>query len=95
MPFKEINGKTVFYSWKPASRAGLTMFFIHGLGGAHSFWSPIIPGLVEAGFSCLAIDVPGACERHAASRAFFSYGPPPPPPADWVPGHFHYLGMRK
>lgn len=59
MPFKEINGKTIFYSWKPASRAGLTLYFIHGLGGAHSFWSPIIPGLVEAGFSCLAIDVPG------------------------------------
>lgn len=59
MPFTEINGKKIFYSWKPASRAGLTLFFIHGLGGAHSFWSPIIPGLVEAGFSCLAIDVPG------------------------------------
>lgn len=64
MPFTEINGKTVFYSWKPASRAGLTLFFLHGLGGAHSFWSPVIPGLVEAGFSCLAIDVPGAfCSR--------------------------------
>lgn len=60
MPFTEINGKTTFYSWKPASRAGLTLFFLHGLGGAHSFWSPVIPGLVEAGFSCLAIDVPGA-----------------------------------
>lgn len=59
MPFTEINGKKIFYSWKPASRAGLTLYFIHGLGGAHSFWSPIIPGLVEAGFSCLAIDVPG------------------------------------
>ncbi|KAL2283204.1 hypothetical protein FJTKL_10090 [Diaporthe vaccinii] len=59
MPFTEINGKTIFYSWKPASRAGLTLYFIHGLGSAHSFWSPIIPGLVEAGFSCLAIDVPG------------------------------------
>ncbi|KAJ4423224.1 hypothetical protein N0V82_002085 [Gnomoniopsis sp. IMI 355080] len=59
MPFTDINGKRIFYSWKPASRAGLTLFFIHGLGGAHSFWSPVIPGLVEAGFSCLAIDVPG------------------------------------
>lgn len=70
MPFTEINGKTTFYSWKPASRAGLTLFFLHGLGGAHSFWSPVIPGLVESGFSCLAIDVPGAflfvC--HHASR---------------------------
>lgn len=60
MPLTEINGKKIFYSWKPASRAGLTLFFIHGLGGAHSFWSPVIPDLVEAGFSCLAIDVPGA-----------------------------------
>ncbi|KAH8746772.1 alpha/beta hydrolase fold family protein [Diaporthe sp. PMI_573] len=59
MPFTQANGKKIFYSWKPASRAGLTLFMIHGLGGAHSFWSPIIPGLVEAGFSCLAFDVPG------------------------------------
>ncbi|CAN8104900.1 unnamed protein product [Discula destructiva] len=59
MPFTEVNGKRIFYSWKPASRAGLTLFMIHGLGGAHSFWSPVIPGLVEAGYSCLAMDVPG------------------------------------
>lgn len=59
MPFTEISGKRIFYSWKPASRAGLTLYFIHGLGGAHSFWSPVIPDLVDAGFSCLAIDVPG------------------------------------
>lgn len=59
MPFAQINGKNIFYSWKPASRAGLTLYFIHGLGGSHSFWEPCIPGLVEAGFSCLAFDVPG------------------------------------
>lgn len=59
MPFTEINGKKIFYSWLPASRAGLTFYFVHGLGGAHSFWAPCIPGLVAAGFSCLAIDVPG------------------------------------
>ena len=59
MPFTQVNGKKIFYSWKPASRPGLTLFMIHGLGGAHSFWSPIIPGLVEDGFSCLAFDVPG------------------------------------
>lgn len=59
MPFTDVNGKRIFYSWKPASRAGLTLYFIHGLGGAHSFWSPVIPDLVAAGFSCLAIDVPG------------------------------------
>lgn len=69
MPFTEINGKTIFYSWKPASRAGLTLYFIHGLGSAHSFWSPIIPGLVEAGFSCLAIDVPGLSSPAPRSRA--------------------------
>lgn len=63
MPFTDINGKKIFYSWKPASRAGLTLFFIHGLGGAHSFWSPCIPDLVEAGFSCLAIDVPGMSRK--------------------------------
>lgn len=59
MPFTEINGKSIFYSWKPASRAGLTLYFIHGLGASHSYWAPCIPGLVAAGFSCLAIDVPG------------------------------------
>lgn len=68
MPFTEIKGKKIFYSWKPASRAGLTLFFIHGLGGAHSFWSPVIPGLVESGFSCLAIDVPGACSGWSHSQ---------------------------
>ncbi|KAK7745836.1 hypothetical protein SLS53_002554 [Cytospora paraplurivora] len=59
MPFAQVNGKSIFYSWKPATRAGLTLYFIHGLGGSHSFWEPCIPGLVEAGFSCLAIDIPG------------------------------------
>ncbi|ROW00151.1 hypothetical protein VSDG_03583 [Cytospora chrysosperma] len=59
MPFTEINGKKIFYSWTPASRAGLTLYFIHGLGSSHSFWAPCIPGLVAAGFSCLSFDVPG------------------------------------
>lgn len=59
MPFTEVNGKSIFYSWKPASRAGLTLYFIHGLGASHSYWAPCIPGLVAAGFSCLAIDVAG------------------------------------
>lgn len=59
MPFTEINGKKIFYSWTPASRAGLTLYFIHGLGSSHSFWAPCIPGLVAAGYSCLSFDVPG------------------------------------
>ena len=65
MPYKEVNGKTLFYVWKPAKDDGdlkdprLTLVFIHGLGSSSSFYAPLIPGLAAAGFSCLAIDTYG------------------------------------
>lgn len=59
MPRATINGKEIFYSWKPARQAGLTLLLIHGLGGSGAFYAPVIPGLVAAGFSCLAMDTYG------------------------------------
>lgn len=33
---------------------------IHGLGSSSSYYAPVIPKLVDAGYSCLALDSHGA-----------------------------------
>ena len=64
MPFAQIKGKTLFYSWSRvehnAQGSNLTLVFIHGLGSSHSFYMTIIPDLVARGFSCLAYDTYGS-----------------------------------
>lgn len=36
-----------------------TIVLIHGLGSSSSYYAPVIPRLVEAGYSCLALDSHG------------------------------------
>lgn len=63
MPFVEANGKRLFYVHRtPAtgtSNLGITILMIHGLGSSHAFYMPLLPRLLEAGFSCLAYDTYG------------------------------------
>ena len=64
MPFIHVNRKELYYTWSsPETRSkqnsGLTLVFIHGLGSSSSFYATVIPSLVKAGFSCLAIDTHG------------------------------------
>ncbi|POR34370.1 Putative alpha beta hydrolase fold family protein [Tolypocladium paradoxum] len=62
MPSVELNGVSLYYTWKSASQVGPlpvanpTLVFVHGLGSSSSFYASVVPGLVEAGFSCLALD---------------------------------------
>lgn len=63
MPFIHIAGKELYYTWSQAKatgeQPGLTLLFIHGLGSSSSFYATIIPGLLQSGFSCLAVDTYG------------------------------------
>ena len=59
MPFARVNDKCLYYFVRSPTRSALTLVFIHGLGSSSSFYATVIPGLVEAGFSCLAIDTHG------------------------------------
>lgn len=63
MPFVDVNGKRLFYVHRtPAaetSNSGITLLMIHGLGSSHSFYLPLIPSLLDAGFSCLVYDTYG------------------------------------
>ena len=64
MPFAETsNGKRLFYVHrKPDTGApdlGITILMIHGLGSSHSFYMPLLPSLLDAGFSCLVYDTHG------------------------------------
>lgn len=59
MPSLRIQDQDLYYDWTRAGDDGLILVFIHGLGSSNSFYAPIIPSLVEAGYSCLAFDTPG------------------------------------
>jgi len=58
MPFLRVQDQDLFYSWHAAGD-GPVLLFIHGLGSSNSFYAPIIPSLVQQGYSCLAFDTPG------------------------------------
>ncbi|EQL01935.1 alpha/beta hydrolase fold family protein [Ophiocordyceps sinensis CO18] len=60
MPSLRIQDQDLYYDWTRAGDDGLILVFIHGLGSSNSFYAPIIPSLVEAGYSCLAFDTPGS-----------------------------------
>ncbi|KAK2768871.1 hypothetical protein FQN54_000731 [Arachnomyces sp. PD_36] len=64
MPFIEANGKRLFYTHRTpgaeTSNTGITLLMIHGLGSSHSFYIPLFPYLLDAGFSCLAYDTYGS-----------------------------------
>lgn len=59
MPSIRIDDQELYYTWTPAGD-GPILLFIHGLGSSSSFYSTIIPSLVEKGHSCLAFDTPGS-----------------------------------
>ncbi|GJN82764.1 hypothetical protein PLIIFM63780_006309 [Purpureocillium lilacinum] len=59
MPFLRVQDQDLFYSWHAAGD-GPVLLFIHGLGSSNSFYAPIIPSLVQQGYSCLAFDTPGS-----------------------------------
>ncbi|EPE02624.1 alpha beta hydrolase fold family [Ophiostoma piceae UAMH 11346] len=40
--------------------ASLTFLFIHGLGSSSSFYAPVMPALVDAGYQCVAFDMNGS-----------------------------------
>jgi len=78
MPFIHINGKKLYYVRQPAagneqSDNIISILLIHGLGSSSSFYGPIIPGLVESGFHCLAFDTYGKRE-HVSLSSFSKVG---------------------
>jgi len=73
MPFLSINTRELYYVWNvPVDRlnGALTFLLIHGLGSSSSFYAPVIPRLVEQGFSCLAFDTYGTHVLGAAGSRF-------------------------
>ncbi|KAG5923905.1 hypothetical protein E4U42_004797 [Claviceps africana] len=59
MPSVNIDSQELYYTWSPRGK-GPVLLFVHGLGSSSSFYSTIIPSLVEKGHSCLAFDIPGS-----------------------------------
>ncbi|KAH6609113.1 hypothetical protein Trco_002459 [Trichoderma cornu-damae] len=68
MPFLKLQDRDrqLYYTWTCPPTAALssdnitTIILIHGLGSSSSYYAPIIPKLVDAGFSCLALDSHGS-----------------------------------
>ncbi|KAL7807085.1 Alpha/Beta hydrolase protein [Trichoderma gracile] len=68
MPFLKLQDRDrqLYYTFTaPQNEASTsnritTIVLIHGLGSSSSYYAPIIPRLVEAGYSCLALDSHGS-----------------------------------
>ncbi|KAH8602258.1 3-oxoadipate enol-lactone hydrolase, partial [Bisporella sp. PMI_857] len=61
MPFIKVNDKKLYYVHQKAKGTPkYTLVLIHGLGSSSSFYFSIIPRLVAAGYSCLALDTYGS-----------------------------------
>ncbi|KAH6643296.1 Alpha/Beta hydrolase protein [Truncatella angustata] len=61
MPFLTIRGKSIYYrSSSPEAGSDTAILFIHGLGSSNSFYAPLIPSLVAAGYKCVAFDTHGS-----------------------------------
>ncbi|KAL7944998.1 alpha/beta-hydrolase [Trichoderma barbatum] len=68
MPFLRLQDRDrqLYYTWSSPSAAAspsdkiTTIILIHGLGSSSSYYAPVIPRLVDAGYSCLALDSHGA-----------------------------------
>ncbi|PHH78054.1 hypothetical protein CDD83_4051 [Cordyceps sp. RAO-2017] len=67
MPFLRLDEQDLYYAWTRAGD-GPAILFIHGLGSSSSFFAPIIPSLVDDGFSCLAFDTPGSASSKYRGR---------------------------
>lgn len=70
MPFLLVRGKSLYYRLAPTQGregdAAPVLLFIHGLGSSSSFYAPIIPSLVSAGYRCAAFDTHGMVFRNFA-----------------------------
>ncbi|PTB65787.1 alpha/beta-hydrolase [Trichoderma citrinoviride] len=68
MPFLKLQDRDrqLYYNFAAPQNAAsdstkiTTLVLIHGLGSSSSFYAPVIPRLVEAGYSCLALDSHGS-----------------------------------
>jgi pimeloyl-ACP methyl ester carboxylesterase len=55
---RRISSRTVNYQ-KAGSQNAPAILLLHGLGTRASFWQPVMPRLVEAGYQVYALDLPG------------------------------------
>ncbi|EHK21081.1 uncharacterized protein TRIVIDRAFT_83633 [Trichoderma virens Gv29-8] len=68
MPFLKLQDRDrqLYYTWSAPPTAAsssdkiTTVILIHGLGSSSSYYAPVIPKLVDAGYTCLALDSHGA-----------------------------------
>ncbi|KAL7939339.1 alpha/beta-hydrolase [Trichoderma chlorosporum] len=68
MPFLKLQDRNrqLYYTWSAPPNAVSSsdrithIILIHGLGSSSSYYAPVIPKLVDAGYSCLALDSHGA-----------------------------------
>ncbi|MBE3045131.1 alpha/beta fold hydrolase [Candidatus Bathyarchaeota archaeon] len=70
MPFLSVNGKELFTTHVRSTEAqgnkGVTVLCIHGLGSAHSFYSPLVPGLTASGYDVVAYDTYGSSPDYSS-----------------------------
>lgn len=64
MPFLAVNGKELFTTHARGNAEAqvnerVTFLCIHGLGSAHSFYSPLAPELTASGHDVVAYDTYG------------------------------------
>ncbi|KAL7796723.1 alpha/beta-hydrolase [Trichoderma ceciliae] len=76
MPFLKLQDgdRQLYYTWTASPTASsssdkiTTIVLIHGLGSSSSYYAPVIPKLVDAGYSCLALDSHGAALTKLAGQ---------------------------
>lgn len=66
MPFLKLEDRDrqLYYTLNSPTTAAssskiTTIILIHGLGSSSSYYAPVIPKLVDAGYRCLALDSHG------------------------------------
>lgn len=66
MPFLKLEDRDrqLYYTLTSPTAAAssskiTTIILIHGLGSSSSYYAPVIPKLVDAGYRCLALDSHG------------------------------------
>lgn len=67
MPFLKLEDRDrqLYYTLTAPTAAAssskiTTIILIHGLGSSSSYYAPVIPKLVDAGYRCLALDSHGS-----------------------------------
>jgi pimeloyl-ACP methyl ester carboxylesterase len=57
MPYFDLNGQQIFFTWKPGNPAWPAVVLLHGAGGSHLGWPPGLRRL--ANFPVVGVDLPG------------------------------------